>query len=112
MQTENYGNAKCDIFKTENDGIRINLTSSDIFPQKHFEKLMKEEGTKYNININFAFAKKEAFNPEKREKSQTQVYLNTSPGVNPFLLLISNAAIKNIHNIDIKQTIIEKQKET
>ena len=111
IQTENYGNAKCDIFKTAQDGIKIDFTTSDSFPQKDFQTLMKEEGIRYNININFSFQKKEAFNPDKREKSQTQVYLNTSPGVNPFLLLISNAAIKNVHNIDIKKSIIEKRKE-
>ncbi|MBQ3640797.1 hypothetical protein II906_02545 [bacterium] len=111
MQTENYGNAKCDVFKTSEDGIKIIFTSSELFPQKDFQLLMKEEGIKYNININFEFSKKAAFNPDKVEKSQTQVFLNTSPGVNPFLLLISNTIIKNVHSIDIKQSLREIRKE-
>ena len=111
MQTENYGNAKCDIFKTNEDGIKIIFTSSDTFPQKDFQALMKEEGIKYNININFEFDKKSIFNPDKIEKSKTQVFLNTSPGVNPFLLLISNTVIKNVHSIDIKESIKEIRKE-
>ena len=37
--------------------------------------------------------------------------MNTSPGVNPFLLLISNALIKNVHIIDDKENLKEKRKE-
>ena len=37
--------------------------------------------------------------------------MNTSPGVNPFLLLISNAVIKNVHIIDVKENLKEQRKE-
>lgn len=111
IATENYGNLKADIYKTEQDGIRIELVSSETFPQNDFTVLMKEESKKYNININFELSKKEIFNKGKNKKSETQVYMNTSPGVNPFLLLISNALIKNIHLIDSKENLREQRKE-
>ena len=111
IATENYGNLSAYIIKTEEDGIKIELISSQTFPQNDFVILMKEESKKYGININFALETKEAFNKEKNEKSQTQVYMNTSPGVNPFLLLISNALIKNVHIIDTKENLIAQRKE-
>ncbi len=111
IATENYGNLSAYIVKTDEDGIKIELISSQTFPQNDFVILMKEESKKYGININFAMETKEAFNKEKNEKSQTQVYMNTSPGVNPFLLLISNALIKNIHLIDTKENLIAQRKE-
>lgn len=111
ITTENYGNAKADIYKTSEDGIKIELTTSESFPQKDFAVLMQNESKKHNININVLFATKEVFNDKKEEKKQTQVYMNTSPGVNPFLLLVSSAVIKNIHDIDSKEKLREKRKE-
>lgn len=111
ISTENYGNIQSDIYKTAQDGIKIEFTSSETFPQTEFKALMKEESLKYSININFTFAAKEVFNKEKNETAKTQVCMNTSPGVNPFLLLISNAVIKNIHIIDSRENLREQRKE-
>ena len=72
---------------------------------------MQEESIKYSININFLFSVKELFNKDKNEKTKTQVCMNTSPGVNPFLLLISNAVIKKVHIIDVKENLREQRKE-
>ncbi len=111
IQTENYGNVQADVYKTDKDGIKINLISSETFPQRDFEILMQEESKKHSININLDLAKKEAFNKDKCEKTQTQVCLNTSPKVNPFLLLISNTVIKNVHIIDDKENLRNQRKE-
>ena len=72
---------------------------------------MKEESKKYSININFDLFKKESFNKKKNEKAQTKIFMNTSPKVNPFLLLISNALIKNIHIVDSRENLHELRKE-
>ncbi len=110
ITTINYGNLQADVYKTNQDGIKIQLISSQTFPQNEFILLMKEESKKYSININFDLAVNKSFNKEKAEKSDTQIYMNTSPGVNPFLLLISNVLIKNVHIIDSKEDLREKRK--
>ena len=104
LSTLNYGNLQAQIIKTDEDGIKIEVISSETFPLSQFTDLMKLESKRYSININFDLARKPEFNKEKIEKTQTEVFLNTSPGVNPFLLLISNALIKNVHEIDIKES--------
>ncbi len=111
IATENFGNLQANIYKTQQDGIKIELITSETFPQNEFVILMKEESKKYSININFQLEKKEIFNKSKNENIKTQVSMNTSPGVNPFLLLISNALIKNVHIIDDKENLKEKRKE-
>lgn len=111
IATQNYGNLQADVFKTSEDGIKIQLISSETFPQKDFLLLMQEESKKYSININLDMAQKEAFNKEKNEKSNTQICMNTSPGVNPFLLLISSSVIKAVHTIDEKANLREQRKE-
>ncbi len=111
ISTENHGNIKADIYKTDADGIKIEFISSETFPLEEFKILMKEESKKYSININFDLFKKESFNKKKNEKAQTKIFMNTSPKVNPFLLLISNALIKNIHIIDSRENLHELRKE-
>lgn len=111
IATQHYGNIQADVFKTGEDGIKIQLISSETFPQKDFILLMKEESKKYSININLDMAQKETFNKKKNEESQTQVCMNTSPGVNPFLLLISSSVIKSVHEIDDKENLREQRKE-
>ncbi len=111
ITTVNYGNLQADIYKTSQDGIRIDVTSSQTFPVNLLDELMKQESKKYNININMLYDKKQTFNKEKNEQSKTQVAMNTSPGVNPFLIAISSAFIKNVHNIDEKENIKETRKE-
>ncbi|MCD7740123.1 MAG: hypothetical protein LUH11_02095 [Candidatus Gastranaerophilales bacterium] len=111
ISTENYGNLQADIFKTEEDGIKIELISSETFPQTKFADLMKEESAKYNININLIQTQKQSLTKEKNKKSETQVCINTSPGVNPFLLLISNALIRNVHIIDSNEKLRQLRKE-
>ena len=111
ISTENYGNLQADILKTDSDGIKILLITSKEFPQKDFEVLMKQESIKYNININMDIASKEAFTKSKTDERKTEVSMNISPGVNPFLLLISNSLIKNVHLIDSKENLREQRKE-
>lgn len=109
--TENYGNIQAVVAKNKQDGIIIEFISSETFPQKDFVDLMKEESRKYGININYDLQKKAVFNKEKNENPQIHVCMNTSPKVNPFLLLISNSLIKNVHNIDKKENLRENRKE-
>ena len=109
LSTVNYGNLQADVYKTEEDGIKIDLISSETFPLGDLVDLMKEESKKYNININLNLATRNAFN--KKGEAETQVCMNVSPGVNPFLLVISNSVIKNVHLIDNKEKLREKRKE-
>lgn len=111
IQTENYGNLQADIYRTKEDGILIQITSSETFPQKDFIQLMNEESKKYSVDINLDMAQKEAFNKDKNEKKQTEIFINVSSGINPFLLLISNSVIKTIHTIDEKENLREQRKE-
>lgn len=111
ISTENYGNIQAEIIKTSKDGIKIDANTSESFPQKDLIKLMKDESRKYSININFDFQKNITFNKDNIKESKTQIYMNTSPGINPFLLVISNAFIKNVHEIDSKEKLRELRKE-
>ena len=76
-----------------------------------FIQLMNEESKKYSVDINLDMAQKAAFNKDKNEKTETEVFINVSSGINPFLLLISNSVIRTIHIIDAKENLREQRKE-
>ena len=54
---------------------------------------------------------KSEFDKEKAKTSKTKVCMNSSPGVNPFLILISGALIKHVHEIDSRENLREQRKE-
>ncbi len=111
ITTQNFGNFKAEIIKTNNDEIKIILVISDTFPLKTFEILMKEDSKKYNVNINIDTEIEKNFNKETIKQEKIQISVNVSSKVNPFLLLISNALIKNVHTVDEKQNLINQRKE-
>ncbi len=110
ISTKNYGNLQCSILKTKEDGINIDITSSETFPRNDLTSLMQEESKKYNVNINIEYTVKASFNKEKNEP-KTQVCMNISSGLNPFLIIISCSVIKNVHLIDSKENLRELRKE-
>ena len=111
ISTQNYGNMQCVLYKTQEDGIRIDVMLSETFPQKELSILMREESKKYGININLGYEVKTNFNKKKNEQAKTQVCMNVSSGVNPFLILISGSFIKSVHLVDEKENLKEQRKE-
>lgn len=111
IATDNYGNVSALIAKTDEDGVRVDANVSKDFPKEDLLLLIKDESKKYSVNINCNVSLKDEFAKEKIKKSKTKVIMNSSPGVNPFLILISGAFIKHVHNLDSKEKLQELRKE-
>lgn len=100
IATENFGNVQVVLFKSGKEAINIQISCSKEFPKEEVEKALMLESKDYNIHTGIAFDEKENLSKEKKEYSKTQVSLNTSPGVNPFLILMAHSVIKIIIGID------------
>ena len=100
IATENYGNVMGVLSKTDEESISADITVSKSFPCNDLKYLLNEESKKYSVNINCSFTQKSEFDKDKVKKSKTKVVMNTSPGVNPFLILIAGAFIKHVHDTD------------
>lgn len=109
VSTENYGDLKADIYKTDEEGITIYLLTSTVFPQKKLLELINTDSKKYSIHINVEMGSKEEFKP--KDGAKFEIFMNVSSQVNPFLLLISNTIINHLHIIDTKMSLDEKRKE-
>lgn len=111
ISTENFGNVQVILFKMGQEAINIQISCSKEFPKEDVEKALKLEAKNYNIHTGIAFDEKENFSKEKKENSNTQVSLNTSPGVNPFLILMAHSVIKIIIGIDKSDSLRQTRKE-
>lgn len=111
ISTENFGNVQVVLFKVGQESINMQISCSKEFPKEEAEKALKQESKSYNIHTGIAFEEKESFNKEKKEISKTQVSLNTSPGVNPFLILMAHSVIKIIIGIDKSDSLRQTRKE-
>ena len=111
ISTKNFGNLSAQIYKTQEDGIMIDAAVSETFPVKSLNSAIKEDSKIYNVNISINFEVKKSFNNKKNEQTKIEVSVQAGAGVNPFLLLISNAFIKDVHVTDEKSALIEQRKE-
>lgn len=111
ISTENFGNIQVVLFKSGKEAINIQISCSKEFPKEQVEKALKQESKDYNIQTGIAFEEKENFTKEKKEFSKTQVSLNTSPGVNPFLILMAHSVIKIIIGIDKSDSLRQNRYE-
>lgn len=110
IQTVNFGNVQVLIFKCDST-INFNITAGEIFPKEQVIELLKEEAKVYNVQTEMSFEKKEVINKVKKaENVQTQVSVNTSKQVNPFLILMAQTAVRIIIEIDKNVSLIETRK--
>ncbi len=110
IQTVNFGNVQVLIFKNDST-INFNITAGDIFPKEKVMELLKAEAKDYNVQTEMSFEKKEVLGKVKKpENAQTQVSVNTSQHVNPFLILMAQTAVRIIIDIDKNASLIENRK--
>ena len=110
IQTVNFGNVQVLIFKSDST-INFNITAGDIFPKEDIISLIKSEAKDYNVQTEMSFEKKEVLGKkQKPENAQTQVSVNTSSQVNPFLILMAQLAVRIIIEFDKNASLVENRK--
>ena len=109
ITTVNYYNVQASIAKNGNESVNVNVICSDEFPSSELESGLAEKSVKFNVPINFEAKVQENMPKEKNEERKMKIFMNTSPGVNPFLLLIANSVLNIVHKIDDMDSLREKR---
>ena len=109
ISTVNYANLQAAISKTGNESVNVNVICSENFPSNDLKNGLDEKSIKFNVPINFESKVHESATKYKNEERKMKIFMNTSPGVNPFLLLIANSVLNIVHNIDDMDTLREKR---
>ena len=100
IQTRNFGNVKGVFTLTTSNSVDIYIICSEDFPKKTLQKSLMEESSSHAMNT---IVDIEAVEPKKKENAETQeakVNLSATNEMNPYLLLMAHAFIRNTIFID------------
>lgn len=100
IQTKNFGNIKGVFVLTTSNSVDILITCTENFPKKTLLKSLQEESSSHAMNTNIDI---ESVQPQKQETFETQeakVNLSATNEMNPYLLLMAHAFIRNTIFID------------
>ena len=100
IQTKNFGNVKGVFTLTTSNSVDIYILCSENFPKKTLLKSLHEESNSHAMNTSIDI---ETVHPKKTETLETQetkVNLSATNEMNPYLLLMAHAFIRNTIFID------------
>ncbi len=106
IQTKNFGNVKGVFTLTTSNSVDIYIVCSEDFPQKTLEKSLRDESSSLAVHTNIDVEAVESKKREIFEKPEAKVNLSATNEMNPYLLLMAHAFIRNTIFID-SNSIIE-----
>ena len=109
IQTKNYGNVKGVFTLTTSNSVDIYIICSEDFPKNTLQKSLMEESSSHAMNSVIDI---ETIEPKKKltlEKQETKVNLSATNEMNPYLLLMAHAFIRNTIFIDSNAIVEEEQ---
>ena len=100
IQTKNFGNLKGVFTLTTSNSVDIYIICSDKFPKNTLLKSLNAESTSHAMNTNIDIEEIKPTADEINENNETKVNLSATNEMNPYLLLMAHAFIRNTIMID------------
>lgn len=100
IKTKNFGNLKGEFTLTTSNSVDVLIVCSESFPKKILQKLLMEESSAHAMNTNIDVEEIETKTEEINETQETKVNLSATNEMNPYLLLMAHAFIRNTILID------------
>ena len=107
IQTKNFGNVKGVFSLTTSNSIDIYIVCSEAFPKTLLQKSLMEEGTSHSMTMTIDVEAIEPKKTETVEKPEAKVNLSATNEMNPYLLLMAHAFIRNTIYLD-SNAIVEE----
>lgn len=107
IQTKNYGNVKGVFTLTTSNSVDIYIICSEDFPKRTLQKSLMEESSSHAMNSTIDIEAVEPKNKEPKETQEAKVNLSATNEMNPYLLLMAHAFIRNTIFID-SNSIVEE----
>ncbi len=107
IQTKNFGNLKGVFTLTTSNSVDIYIICSDKFPKNTLLKSLNAESTSHAMNTNIDIEEITPASDEANETNETKVNLSATNEMNPYLLLMAHAFIRNTIMIDNNGTVSE-----
>ncbi len=100
IQTKNFGNVKGVFTLTTSNSVDIFIVCSENFPKTLLQRSLMEEGSSHSMTMNIDVEAVEPKVTDKNEKQEAKVNLSATNEMNPYLLLIAHAFIRNTIYLD------------
>ena len=100
IQTKNYGNVKGVFTLTTSNSVDIYIICSEDFPKRTLQKSLMEESSSHAMNTTIDVEAVEPKSKEPNETREAKVNLSATNEMNPYLLLMAHAFIRNTIFID------------
>ena len=108
IQTVNFSNVKVTLYMEIRQNVSMFVECVDEFPKEQLQEMVKADSQKLNVQSNVTFSKTSNRQTEKNE--DTDFSVNVSKFINPYLMLMAQAVIKAVIDIDKHTTLIDKRR--
>ena len=109
ISTINYGNVKVLLILHGLNSIDIFVNCCDKFPKEELIKHINDESKAHSIQSQVSFEQNKATQQEEITSRQAKVNVSTLKEVNPFLLLMVNAVIRNTIELDNQAVFVKNE---
>lgn len=100
ISTRNYGNVKVTLILVTRNSIEIFIDSCENFPKEELLTKINAESQKHSIQTNVAFEQNITKNDSQEAPRQAKISMSNLKEINPFLLIMANAVIRNTIELD------------
>lgn len=100
IQTRNFGNVKGVFTLTTSNSVDVYIICSEDFPKRTLQKSLMEESSSHAMNTTIDIEAVEPKKQETLENAEAKVNLSATNEMNPYLLLMAHAFIRNTIFID------------
>ena len=108
IQTKNFGNVKGIFTLTTANSVDIFIICSEDFPKILLQKSLMNEGTSHSVSMSIDVEAVSPKKTDKNERTQAKVNLSATNEMNPYLLLMAHAFIRNTIYLDSNAIIDEE----
>ena len=109
IQTKNFGNVKGVFTLTTSNSVDVYIVCSEDFPKRTLQKSLMEESSSHAMNSTIDVEAVEPKSKDINETRETKVNLSATNEMNPYLLLMAHAFIRNTIFIDSNGIVEEDE---
>lgn len=105
VTTINFGTVKATLVLETSNSVQVSIESADNFPKKELKLRIEKEQTYYSMDSVISFKTDTNIKQNSTNKQAAAINMSQTTEINPYLLLMAHALIKNIIEIDNNKTL-------
>jgi hypothetical protein len=105
ITTINYGNIKATLILDSSNSVQVSIDCSSEFPKTELSLRLNKEQKFYSMDSVINYNSEKSTQKFENQPQKTSVNMSNTTEINPYLLLMAHAIIKNVIEIDNNKTL-------